>query len=217
MRLTFAECVLDTDARQVLRGGTAVHLSPKAYELLRILAEARPRALSKDELYEQLWPETFVVEANLSNLMAEVRSALGDSAHEPRIIRTVHGFGYAFQADGRLFTRLGPRGVSDVTYCLIWNTRRFELVPGDNLIGRDPALEICIDLPSVSRRHARIAVSGAEATIEDLGSKNGTWVGGHKITAPTPLRDRDEIRVGSVAVTFYASAGDQSTETIPGR
>ena len=83
MRLTFGDCAIDSDRRQVTRGGRAVTLSPKAYQLLTLLLEARPRALSKDALYGALWPDTFVVEANLSNLIGEIRAALGESAQTP--------------------------------------------------------------------------------------------------------------------------------------
>jgi DNA-binding winged helix-turn-helix (wHTH) protein len=212
MRVRFADCVLDTEMRQVLRNGAPVHLSPKAYELLKALAEARPRVLSKDELYRHLWPDTFVVEANLTNLMAEVRAGIGDSGRDPRIIRTVHGYGYAFHAPA---IPSKPRPEAALAACsLFWSTKRFDLVGGENIIGRDPSAEVRIDLPSVSRRHARIDVSDAEATIEDLGSKNGTVVGGRRITAATPLRDLDELHIGSVVVTFRAWSREPSTETI---
>jgi DNA-binding winged helix-turn-helix (wHTH) protein len=61
------------------------------------MVEAAPRALSKSELLEHLWPGTFVVEANLPHLIAEIREALEDTSRSPRFVRTVHGFGYAFQ------------------------------------------------------------------------------------------------------------------------
>jgi DNA-binding winged helix-turn-helix (wHTH) protein len=214
MRIRFADCVLDTEARQVLRGGAAVHLSPKAYELLKLLAEACPRALSKDELYQHLWPDTFVVEANITNLMAEVRSAIGDNGHNPHVIRTVHGFGYAFGTEAIPMNPALEPAARPAACSLFWNNKRFDLVGGENVIGRDPAAEVRIDLPSVSRRHARIVVSEQQATIEDLGSKNGTLVGGRRITGAISLGDRDEVQVGSVVVTFHRWAPERSTETI---
>jgi DNA-binding winged helix-turn-helix (wHTH) protein len=215
MRVVFGDCVLDTGTRQVLRAGRSVRVSPKAYELLRILAEARPRALSKDELYAQLWPDTFVVEANLANLVAELRAALADSAHEPRIIRTVHGFGYAFCADARVSVETAPRIPS--TCGLIWSGRKFDLTAGENIVGREPDVHVRFDLPSVSRRHAKLMVSDQTATIEDLGSKNGTSVGGRAIAEATALQDGDEIAFGSVVVTFRVWSPSGSTETLAGR
>jgi DNA-binding winged helix-turn-helix (wHTH) protein len=211
MRLRFADCVLDTDARQVFRGGTGVHLSSKAYELLRVLADARPRALSKDELYAHLWADTFVIEANLANLIAEIRAALGDEAHKPHIIRTVHGFGYAFCGEAAL---LPARPDTPASCCLVWNERRFALTLGDNLIGREPDARVSVDLPSVSRRHAIVTVTTDNSVIVDLGSKNGTLVRGRRIDEPTPLLDGDEVQIGSVIMTFRTWSAEQSTETI---
>ena len=96
MQVRFSDFVLDTDTRELLRDSRPIHLSPKAFQLLELLVETRPRALPKDTLYNRLWPNTFVVEANLSNLVGEVRAALGDNPRRPRFVRTVHGFGYAF-------------------------------------------------------------------------------------------------------------------------
>ena len=79
-----------------------MHVSPKAFALLEALIKVRPKAVSKDELHSCLWPETFVSDANLPNLVAELRESLGDDAHEPRIIRTVQRYGYAFRADATM-------------------------------------------------------------------------------------------------------------------
>lgn len=96
MQVRFGEFMLDTDTRQLIGTEGEVHLSPKAYELLTVLVEKRPRALSKQELHERLWPATFVSEVNLATLIAEIREALGDDARKPRFVRTARRFGYAF-------------------------------------------------------------------------------------------------------------------------
>ena len=96
MKMRFGECELDTDERVLLRGGRPVHLTPKAFQLLSFLAEARPRAVPKAELQEKLWPATYVSEGNLATLVKEARIAIGDDARQPIYIRTVHGYGYAF-------------------------------------------------------------------------------------------------------------------------
>src|SRR4029077_14868496 len=75
MSLRFGECELDSDAREVRRSGRAVPLTPKAYELLALLARNRPRAMSKAEIKDYLWPDTFVSESNLAALVFEVRKA----------------------------------------------------------------------------------------------------------------------------------------------
>jgi TolB-like protein/DNA-binding winged helix-turn-helix (wHTH) protein len=98
MPVHFANFTLDESRRQLLAAGEPVHLSPKAFQLLSILIQETPRAISKPDLQERLWPDTFVTEGNLASLVAELRSALGDDAHEPRFIRTLYGFGYSFAA-----------------------------------------------------------------------------------------------------------------------
>jgi Tol biopolymer transport system component/DNA-binding winged helix-turn-helix (wHTH) protein len=96
VRIRFGPFTLDLESRQLTSGGEDVHLEPKAFELLSALVLARPKALSKADLQERLWPGTFVAEANLSNLVAEIRATLGDPARAPKYVRTAHGFGYAF-------------------------------------------------------------------------------------------------------------------------
>ena len=89
--ISFGRFTVDLDRRQLTHGGREVHISSKAFELLVMLAGARPKVLSKKELHKRLWPTTFVAEANLSNLVAEIRQALGDRARAPLFIRTAHG------------------------------------------------------------------------------------------------------------------------------
>ena len=159
MRLRFGDHVFDSDTREVLRAGRSVAISPKAFELLELLLECRPRAVSKAEIHSRLWPDTHVSEANLGNLVVELRSALRDDARQPRVIRTVARFGYAFIASGlaRAGSRRAPE-TSALVYRLVWGRREIALDPGDNLIGRDREAVVWIDDESVSRRHARVSV-----------------------------------------------------------
>jgi DNA-binding winged helix-turn-helix (wHTH) protein len=201
VKLRLGELTFDAEARQLHRAGVEVHLSPKAFDLLALLVDRRPRALSKQELHECLWPATFVSEANLASLVAEVRDALGDSARQPRFIRTAHRFGYAFSGDAVSVDAASPSQTPSSFCWLVKDGRRLPLAAGENILGRDEE-GILIDSPSVSRRHARISILGSEATIDDLGSKNGTYVGGTLISAPVGLKDGDEIRTGSVVLHF---------------
>jgi DNA-binding winged helix-turn-helix (wHTH) protein len=200
--LQIGEFTFNTATRQLLRGAVEVHLSPKAFDLLALLVSERPRAVSKHELHERLWPSTFVSEANLAGLVAEIREALGDTARRPRFVRTAHRFGYAFSgeaaeaATARAATKAAP-------FCwLVRDGRRVPLQPGENIIGRSGDDVIAIDSPTVSRRHARIVVAEAAVTVEDLGSKNGTRVRGERVTASLALKDGDDIRVGAVVLRF---------------
>lgn len=210
--LRFGPFSLSEETRQLLKGDAEVHLSPKAFELLLLLAANRPKALAKAELLERLWPDTFVSEANLPGLIKEIRRALDDDPHDPRFVRTLHRFGYAFAAPADVHASPVPRPEA-VTLWLIAD-RPSRLVEGENILGRDPAATIWFDLPGVSRLHARITVSGESATLEDLGSKNGTWLRGDKVTAPAPLQDGDEVRLGPVPVTFRVRRTAASTEVV---
>jgi DNA-binding winged helix-turn-helix (wHTH) protein len=213
MRVRFGECVLDSETRELLVGGEMVHLTPKAFDLLAILIENRPRALSKTEIHEKLWPNTFVADGTLTSLLAEVRSAIGDD-DEKRLVRTVHRFGYAFSGSAET-EKVAPRRMprAAFAYRLYWRSREFALEEGENVLGRDPGVSVFLDDPNVSRRHARIVISGEGALIEDLQSKNGTFVRGARIEAPSRIADGDKIRLGSVPLTFRAFPLSGSTET----
>jgi DNA-binding winged helix-turn-helix (wHTH) protein len=212
VKLRLGELTFDPDARQLLSAETEVHLSPKAIDLLRILIAHRPRALSKQELHEHLWPATFVSEANLASLIAEVREALGDTAREPRFIRTAHRFGYAFSGEA-VEVPDSPPSVQPTSFCwLVKDGKRLPLQPGENILGRDEA-DIQIDSPTVSRRHARIRISATEAVLEDLGSKNGTFVNSERVSTVVRLKDGDEVQVGSVVSRFRMTSPKGVTAT----
>lgn len=198
METRFGSCVLDTTSRQLWREGESVPLSRKAYDLLELLVASRPRALGKSELLQSLWPATFVVEANLSNLVAEIRHATGDDAKKARYVRTVRGFGYAFSAVVTEGT--APAGRTEIECWVVWGERRVRLAEGDNPLGRHHGSVVPLDSRLVSRHHAVIRVSGRVVTIEDLGSRNGTYVGEDKIAFAAQLKDGDLIRVGSLTM-----------------
>ena len=215
MQICFGPFTLDLDTRQLTRDGRELHLSPKAFELLAALAEARPKVLSKTVLHQRLWPDTFVAEANLSNLIAEIREALGDAPRDPLYIRTAHRFGYAFS--GEVTSIAAGRAMrGDRPECWIeWGVKRFPLYPGEHVVGRDADAEIRLDASTVSRRHARLLVTEAGAVLEDFGSKNGTYRGADRVTAPISLADGDEIRIGSQFVIFRVrSLGSTETQTV---
>jgi DNA-binding winged helix-turn-helix (wHTH) protein len=202
MNYFFADCTLDTDSREFSRHGAEVHLSPKAYDLLKALIEQRPRVLSKAELMQALWPDTFVVEGNLHVIVAELRSAIGSRAIAAAVIKTHHGIGYSFAVEARA-SKFRPRPAGGGPRVLLKIGRRLnELGPGDNEVGRDPASDVCINDASVSRGHARITLAGAVATVIDHGSKNGTKVNGKLITGPVVLKDGDELTFGQITAQF---------------
>jgi DNA-binding winged helix-turn-helix (wHTH) protein len=215
--LHFGDFSVDFGSRQLLRGMKEIHLGPKAFELLEVLLQSRPRAWSKAQLQERIWPRIVVSESNLTSVVTELRAALGDEARRPRFIRTVYGFGYAFcgeaveVADGPPpATPRGPR------LRLFLDDREIALREGENILGRLDEGVAWLESPTVSRRHARILVSGGRATLEDLGSKNGTFLRGERLTSPAPLSDGDEILLGHVPMTFRVLP-PVSTRTQAGR
>jgi DNA-binding winged helix-turn-helix (wHTH) protein len=213
VRYAFSRFVLDTDTRQLLEGAVEVHLSPKAFELLNLLLVNRPRAVSKAELQEHLWPSTFVEETNLASLVAEIRRALHDEATQPAFVRTVYRFGYRFVGEVAEHAALARHMPRPARPCLRVENRLLFLLEGENVIGREPDVAIPCNFPGVSRYHARICVSMGEATLEDLGSKNGTFVQGQRVTSAR-LSNGDEIRLGSVTLIFQMAPPLGETETV---
>ena len=216
MTYRFDDFLVDGDTRRLLRRDQEIHLSPKAFDLLCALVTHRSRAMSRRELHEHLWPSTFVQEANLAGVVAEIRRALDDSVDSPRYIRTVPRFGYWFVGPlADVLTDSGSRVLAPGTIqCwILFNGRQVPLAPGDNILGRAPDAGVWIDETNVSRHHARIHVDASGATLEDLGSKNGTFVRGDRLTGPRPLADGDEIQLGSVVVTFRSPGASDLTET----
>jgi DNA-binding winged helix-turn-helix (wHTH) protein len=198
----FERFVVDCDTRQLLHEGRELHLAPKAFDLLVLLLRNRPRAMTKSELLEHLWPGVFVEETNLASLVAEIRRALGDSATKPMFLRTVHRFGYRFVGDvAESGGASAPATQAGARPCLVAMNRSIMLMEGANTIGRTPDATIPCEASGVSRLHARIVVSNGEATIEDLGSKNGTHIGRERVTSAR-LQDGDEIRLGRATFVY---------------
>ena len=212
MQTRLGAFTIDQDARQLMEGPHEIHLAPKAFELLAILVAERPNALSKDVLQQRLWPGTFVVEANLSNLIAEIREALGDRARAPRFIKTKHRFGYAFCADATDVDRQ-KTDAGQPRCWLDWGRQRFPLSSGQHVVGRDPEVEIRLDDTTVSRRHAQLLVTADGTVLEDFGSKNGTFRGDERVTSPILLADGDALRFGSLLVTYRVHSLSMTTDT----
>lgn len=195
-------------------GGRETHLSPKGFELLRVLVENRPRVVSKTELIERIWPGVFVSDVSLAKTVSKIRKAVGQP-DDASIIRTVHGCGYAFAAgvtasEPREETLRGPVPATCWLFC---GRREFPLSDGEHIVGRDPEAGIRLASPKVSRRHAKIVVRHRHAVLTDLGSKNGSFVRGLRVTRPTPLEPGDDIQIGPFTLTFWIADDARSTES----
>ncbi len=213
MPLRFGDFVFDGEARELTRQGRRVELSPKAFELLATLLDRRPRALARAELSDLLWPHTAVGYTSLAGIVSELRRALGDDTAEPRFLRTVRSYGYAFCGEARQEPPVRARAVAAFPCALLWAGREIGLAEGENLIGRSEDCAIRIDSAKVSRHHARIVVQGGSATLEDLRSKNGTLLWGRRIEGGAQLAEGDQIAIGAALLVFRAGHGQGSTAT----
>lgn len=207
MPVVFGDCRFDPAARLLTRREKPVALSPKAYELLAVLVEKRPAALSQAELRDQLWPKTAVAYTSLPRVVTEVRKAIGDDHRAPRFLRTVRGFGYAFVDAG------GAHAAAEHCCALSWGGHEIPLTAGEHFIGRGLDCRVRVVSDLVSRQHARIQVEGDRATIEDLGSKNGTAVNARRLDGPRALADGDKITIGSAVLIFHAASAIGSTHS----
>jgi DNA-binding winged helix-turn-helix (wHTH) protein len=209
MRLRFDNCELDSEERVLRVEGRPVRLSPKAFDLLCLLAESRPKALAKQTLIDRVWPDAIVSDGSLAVLVAELRAALKDSSTTPRILRTVPRFGYAFCAQ-----LTDTADVAAKTPALAWllnRSERIALPAGVITLGRDPTCEAMIDAPGVSRRHAQIRVEATGIVIEDLGSKNGTFLNDNPVLGPTTMGDGDRVRFGPIQYLLRVAGIDTLT------
>jgi DNA-binding winged helix-turn-helix (wHTH) protein len=189
MRVRFEDLCLDSERRELTRGQTSLHLTPKAFDLLALLVERRPAAVSQDDLFDHLWPATLVDLSRLHQLVAEIRHALGDD--DRRIIRTVYGRGYAFAPPAVILDAPARSACK-----LVIGAIPHDLREGTNIVGRDHDVAVRIEHTSVSRRHAAIVIAADRITVEDLGSRNGTFVNSVRIHAATELRDGDALCFG---------------------
>jgi hypothetical protein len=172
-----------------------------------MLLERPGELVRREDLRQRLWPAVLFAdfEPGLNKAVHKVRVALGDSADNPRFVETLAGRGYRFIAT--------LEGNGSVPFRVTWDGHTISLSEGCNTIGREHDSTICINLASVSRRHARMHVSGEKAALEDLGSKNGTLLKGRRIQSLAPLADGDEIRVGSARLLFEGGSGRSATQT----
>jgi DNA-binding winged helix-turn-helix (wHTH) protein len=184
MPLRFGAFTFDAAARELRRDGAVVPLSPKAFRLLELLVDARPNPVTRETLYAALWPDVVVEPGNLHTLVSDVRNATARDA-----IRTVHRVGYAFVAAGAFEDR--------ARYSLLLGSDEIPLRVGENVIGRDPHDAVVIHAPDVSRHHAKLTIAGATVTLEDLGSKNGTFLGTTRVTRATEVKPGDDILIGT--------------------
>lgn len=213
----FGDFELDVAAFTLRRGGTPVRLEKMPMEVLVLLVERAGTLVARDSIDAALWGSDVFVDrdAAINTAIRKIRKALGDDADRPQFVETVVGKGYRFAAP---ILRDMPDAARQVArYRLTRGTQTFMLRIGESVIGRDPDVDVFLDHPSVSRRHARISITAGHVVIEDLNSRNGTCVDGRGITSPTQLHDGFVIGVGPITLTFVSLSGIASTRPMSGR
>jgi len=96
-RYNFSDVELDFEAYRAKKGGAALELSPREFELLRYLIERKGETVSRDKLLEDVWGyESYPSTRTVDTHIAKLRAKIGDSGSDPRYILTIHGTGYKF-------------------------------------------------------------------------------------------------------------------------
>src|SRR6266851_1594367 len=95
----FGQFALDSRKRTVSRADSPVSLTPKAFDVLLFLVQNPNRLVTKEELLQAVWGDTFVEEGNLTQYIYNLRKALGDNSEDARLIVTIARKGYQFTAD----------------------------------------------------------------------------------------------------------------------
>ena len=211
MAYRFGPFRYDPVSRCLFRGDREIALTPKARELLVFFLENPHRLLTRQDLSDRVWAETAVTDEAMRFQLFELRKALG--AEADHFIKTVPKEGYRWETDVRSEGDRDSADGTDLIFRLVGLKREIDLAPGANILGRERGVAVWIDDHAVSRHHARIVVGNGKATVEDLGSKNGTDVNGRRIAKATPLADGDEIRIGPATMRLQVLVSGGSTET----
>ena len=204
---------VDPAACELSDGDTVIRLRPKVMDLLKAFARNPGEVLSKSCLLDMVWADVTVGDASLTVAVGELREALGDDPEEPEFIETIPRRGYRLIAPVSN-DEAGQVKVGGSRFWLTGAGLEFVLRQGENLLGRAPDAHVRIESPKVSRNHAKITVDGDMAVVEDLGSKNGTFVGDVRVDGPTPLAHGDQLRLGQLAAILSIVVADhRSTVT----
>jgi DNA-binding winged helix-turn-helix (wHTH) protein len=215
----FGEFELDVAAFSLRRTGERLRLEKIPMEVLILLVSRKGALVGRKDIKEALWgPGVFVEhDAAINTAIRKIRHVLQDDADMPRFIETVVGKGYRFMsAVTRHSTGSSARGVGLPNHSVFRGKREFPLENGDNFLGRDPGAQVRVDHPSVSRRHAKIVVRSGRATLEDLESRNGTFVNGRRLDAPAELGHGTVIGLGPITLTFVSRSASRSTQPMDG-
>ncbi len=219
--LRFGPFEIDLDTAELRRSGLKLRLQEQAFRVLAALLQRPGELVGRDELRRTLWPDgTFVdQEHGLNIAVAKLRRVLGDPAQSPRYIETLERRGYRFAAPVEPIALPGAPALSagkrpERLVRIVWGRRSIALSHGVHLVGRDPSSAIWIDSPQVSRRHVSITVDESTVTVQDLSSRNGTFVCGEAIAAPRVVRDGDVVTVGPARLVVRTESPSGTTQVV---
>ena len=223
----FGEFEVDVAAYALRRADQRIKLEKIPMEVLVHLVQKAGILVNRTEIQAALWGVDVFVDqdAAINTAIRKIRRALGDDAEHPRFVETVVGKGYRFIAslenhDANVClkdSRAAGGAVSSdrlrphPNYLVTRGKQQFVLDREENLLGRDPDATVYIDHPSVSRRHARISIQSARAVLEDLQSRNGTFLDGRHVKTPTEIHHGAIIGLGPITLTFVVRPAIAST------
>jgi DNA-binding winged helix-turn-helix (wHTH) protein len=230
--IRFAEFELDLGAYVLRRQDGPLRLEKMPMEVLILLVQRAGTLVQRSEIQAMLWGPNVYVEHDsaINTALRKIRRRLGDDAENPRFVETVVGKGYRFIAP--VESNVGPRaqlsashGTSSSarwrrifpSYRVTRGKQEFVLEAGETVFGRDPTAGVYVDHPSVSRRHACISIGSKGAVLEDLKSRNGTFVNGRRINRPTRVDHGAVIGLGPITLTFIVVAAPVSTQVMSTR
>jgi DNA-binding winged helix-turn-helix (wHTH) protein len=225
--IKFAEFELDLGAYVLRRPEGPLRLERLPMEVLILLVQRAGTLVQRSEI-QALWgPDVYLEhDSAINTAVRKIRRTLGDDAENPRFVETIVGKGYRFIA--RVESEGSPHAQSSAnhrrsparwprvfpSHSVTRGNQEFILEAGETVFGRDPTAGVYVDHPSVSRRHARLSIGSRGAVLEDLKSRNGTFVNGRRIDGPTQLDHGALIGLGPITLTFIVMAAPASTQPI---
>ena len=198
----FGNFVLDPARRTLSRAGSPISLTPKAFDVVLFLVQNPNRLVTKEELLQAVWGDTFVEEGNLTQYISLLRKALGDNSEDTRLIVTIARKGYQFTAD------VAESQAAESGKKIAVQVRSAEISPADTqTLLKSPADEAVTKAPMYLRNAAALAA----ATLILAAIAYTTW----RHFARTPPSKSQKIMLA--VLPFANLTGDPRKEYLSGR
>lgn len=208
------DCLVQSNLNRLVRGESRAQIRPRPMDMLCFRAQRQGEVVSNDEIIAAVGPKPYMAGSGLGRSIAEVRAIPGDDAAEPRYVETIVQRGYRPLAPvprGGLClsaprrgqeVRAAPKALSspeEHTCSLCWGERKIPLAQEEDIVGRAGEATVQLESAQVSRRHARIVVSGGRAVLKGLASKNGTYVRGQVVQTPVVSPTATRSSAGAIS------------------